>query len=582
MDIYIMDIDNFQYYYNLLIIKHNNCLHYIHDQKLDQKIDEFYFLLSSSSLYKQKNLNPIRNSLLQNLKLFNDKLSNFTENIMNNTEFDKTPYFDFFRQIADIIHQIMYSYNIQLTHPPFTKPVSHKEAALNIYPIHPPAPAPRSPPEAAPKPHPQAPTLLHDTKNSAAPAPAAPASPEAEQQALPKLPARGLPFNNKAAPDRKEQILARQKIEAIKKNEKVKLVAKSKSNIKLNSISENIEEDNSLKSPVGIKDDESRNSPKATRNLVLINAVGDGDCFINAIFDYGLYTNKLKKIYNKIYYLIKYILKEYRNHQNYKIIKQIEENFILLKQKFNLIKNDDNINIINKSLFLVKPIPEQYTKRINIQKYYIHKHYENGDLEGRSEIYENHRYMFIKFMKFIYALYSLTINFKSFREGLKNHYFHEEFNQETLKELPKELVDFITGKYYIDNILKENTNFDKLTIDYIYQFYIGDNIYSSKMEISRFQKMFAEPITDSKYIPEEYENYIFDTSFQDDKFFISEKKLINIMNGDDYKKKYKIGKNVHNITVIHENEDHFLLCLYEDEMSYDFDDQGEIINGMLL
>ena len=27
--------------------------------------------------------------------------------------------------------------------------------------------------------------------------------------------------------------------------------------------------------------------------LLLINAIGDGDCFINAIFDYGLYTGNL-------------------------------------------------------------------------------------------------------------------------------------------------------------------------------------------------------------------------------------------------------------------------------------------------
>lgn len=564
MDINIMDIDNFQYYYNLLIIKHNNCLHNIHDQKLDQKldqkIDEFYFLLSSSSLYTQKEFNNIRNNLLQNLKLFNDELSKFTKTIMN-TDIDKKPYFDFFRQIADIIRQIMYSYNIQLTHPPFTKPVSHKEAANTIFnQSHHPAAPPRSPPKAAPKPRPQAPTLLSRTKPQAkaAPAPAPRSPPEAHPTAQPVAHQKVIPKYPKKPP-----AVSNAKISKIKWD-----IGKQK-RANLHSLFEG-------------KEDEK--SPKAPRNLVLINAVGDGDCFINAIFDYGLYTNKIDKIYIKIFYLINNILEKYKDHQNYEIIKQINENFILLKDKhkFNLIKNDDNLNIINKSLFLVKPIPEQYTKRINIQKYYTHKNYDVNDPNGRSEIYENHRFMFIKYMKFIYALYSLTINFESFREGLKNHYFHEEFNQETLKELPKELVDFITEKYYIGNILKKNTNFDKLTIQYICKFYIGDNIYSSKMEISRFQEMFKEPITDSNYIPEEYEDHIVDNSFQGDKFFISEKKLINIMNGDDYKKKYKKDKNVHNITVIHENEDHFLLCLYEDEMSYDFDDQGEIINGMLL
>ena len=30
-------------------------------------------------------------------------------------------------------------------------------------------------------------------------------------------------------------------------------------------------------------------------NIYLINAIGDGDCFINAIFDYGIYTNKIEE-----------------------------------------------------------------------------------------------------------------------------------------------------------------------------------------------------------------------------------------------------------------------------------------------
>ena len=324
-------------------------------------------------------------------------------------------------------------------------------------------------------------------------------------------------------------------------------------------------------------------------NLVLINAVGDGECFINAIFDYGLYTNKIDKIYEKLIYIENYITSNVLKLKNNYYVFQLINNFSkyertnaeLFRQYNVLNHNTYNIyNIIDKSLFLEKPIPDKYTNKINIQKYYTHKYYAVNDPNGRTQFYELNRKYFINYMKYIWALYSLTINFKSFREGLKNHYFHEEFNQETLNELPKELVDFITEKYYIGNILKENTNFDELTIQYIWKFYIGDNIYLSKMEISRFQEMFKEPITDSNYIPEEYEDHIVDNSFQGDKFFISEKKLINIMNGDDYKKKYKKDKNEHNITVIHENDDHFLLCLYEDEMSYDFDDQGNIM--MLL
>jgi len=37
--------------------------------------------------------------------------------------------------------------------------------------------------------------------------------------------------------------------------------------------------------------------------LLLINAIGDGDCFINAVFDYGLYTGKLSDIYERLKHL---------------------------------------------------------------------------------------------------------------------------------------------------------------------------------------------------------------------------------------------------------------------------------------
>lgn len=308
---------------------------------------------------------------------------------------------------------------------------------------------------------------------------------------------------------------------------------------------------------------QQKNLSKSTRKLVLINAVGDGDCFINAIFDYGLYTNKINKIYKKINYLKNFIFKYYANHQNYKFVTNIHKNFN--------IKHDNILNIINKSLYLINPIPDKYTNRINIKKYYSHQ-----DENDSRKLYDHHRINFILTMKYIWALYSLTINFKDFRDSLQNRYFLKKFNSDTEKDLPEEIVNFIKTKYYMNNRLIHNINFDYLTIDYILQFYKETNIYSSHIEISRFARMFMEPITDSIYKDSEH---ITDTSFDGDKFFIDYKLLINIKKGDDYKKEHKDGIKEHNISVINENGNHFLLCLYEDEMSYDFNDKGEIING---
>jgi len=328
---------------------------------------------------------------------------------------------------------------------------------------------------------------------------------------------------------------------------------------------------------------------KGTDNLVLINAVGDGDCFINAIFDYGLYTNKIDKIYKKLNYIEDYI-KHYNLNLHFKnsyYVTNLINNFSEYTKKhaelfrqYNVLNLDTNdiYNIIDKSLYLEKPIPDKYTERINIQKYYTHKHYTVGDSNSRSSLYEFHRKYFIYYMKYIWALYSLTINFEDFKNILINVYFQKNLNDvpNIINDLPNELLIYIKSKYYINNILKENTDFDELTINYILTFYNNTTIFSSHLEISRFQTMFIEPINNSEYIPDE--DHIIDTSFQGDKFFIDHEQLTSLTIHDNYKKEYKDGIYEHNISVIYENNDHFLLCLYEDEMSYDFNDKGEIIN----
>lgn len=225
-----------------------------------------------------------------------------------------------------------------------------------------------------------------------------------------------------------------------------------------------------------------------------------------------------------------------------------------------------------------KSIPKKYTDRIKIQKYYTHKNYDVNDPNGRSEIYENHRYMFIIYMKFIYALYSLTINFENFKDSLQIRYFVKNLDDVStvINDLPEEIVNYIKQKYYTNNRLIDDINFDNLTIDYIMEFNKKKNIYSSHIEITSFNRMLREPITDREYMDSQY---ISDPSFDGDKFFIDNKILTNIKK-DDYKKKHKNGVIEHDISIINDEGNHFLLCLYEDEMSYDFDDQGDIM--MLL
>ena len=252
-----------------------------------------------------------------------------------------------------------------------------------------------------------------------------------------------------------------------------------------------------------------------------------------------------------------------------------------LFRQYNVLNlNTYNIyNIIDKSLFLEKRIHDRFTNNINIQKYYTHKHYDVNDQNGRTRFYEFNRKYFINYMKYIWALYSLTINFENFKNSLQNRYFVKNLNDvfTVINDLPEEIVKYIKKKYYTNQILNEDTNFDNLTIDYIMLFNNNNKIYSTHIEISSFERMFVEPITDNKYI---HSNYISDPSFDGDKFFIDNKILTNIKK-DDYKKKHKNGVIEHDISIINDEGNHFLLCLYEDEMLYEFNDNGEIINGVL-
>ena len=53
-----------------------------------------------------------------------------------------------------------------------------------------------------------------------------------------------------------------------------------------------------------------KNNPK----IYLINAVGDGDCFINAIFDYCLYTGTLEAMYNRMIHIELLIASKYAKY----------------------------------------------------------------------------------------------------------------------------------------------------------------------------------------------------------------------------------------------------------------------------
>jgi len=574
--------DDILYYYRLLTKKliniYDKKLEKKFDTKLEEKINNFKFLLSKNNLYDNKKFTPT----IKIIEHLNNHLSNYIDKIMN-SDIDETPYLNYILEIIPIIYQNIYYCNIQIqSMQPAQQPAQFlrkspiAELARYIYKEEQDLAFAQKlyKEDTKERPHNNIAAVVNPVNNSSNGKALVPPSPVGKKHNSFVL---GTENALKAANFKKK---AKPMDRVIEGKENSSSPSNPPNSPKLPPPPRNSprKSPTSPTSPTLPSPSNPPKLPSGSRNLVLINAVADGDCFINAIFDYGLYTNNLNKIYDKLKYIENKILTEYITHINYnKYVQKIQNDFY----SKNIKHYDENYyeNIINKSLYLVIPIDHKYTNRINITKYYSHLHFSN-----RSPLYDGYRSNFIKYMKYIWAIYSLTINFKDFKYNLQHNYFIKTINEQELNiELPTELKNFIINKYYNDNKLKlinddeEERIYDNIIFDYINEFLKNDNIFSSYTEISIFKKFFMEPITEEDY---KKTDHITDPSFNGDKFFIYYKKLNELNNGDEYKKTYKTNEKEHDISVINENDNHFLLCLYEDEMIYHFDNNGEITSGL--
>jgi hypothetical protein len=278
-------------------------------------------------------------------------------------------------------------------------------------------------------------------------------------------------------------------------------------------------------------------------DLVLINTVGDGDCFINAIFDYGLYTNKIHKIFNKLINIEKYIIRNLSSYNNNIIeINNLIENFNLNNNIIYIDEyNENNLiyeSITNNSIWKVDNIEDKFNIIHSLKYYYTH-----NDQVNRNKYYDLYRNNFIKFMKYIWALYCYTIYYENFKINIRNLLLNEYANDMNFI-YPKEIATHIKNNYYDNDTKKQNINYDNLANEYINLYYKTSNIYSSEFEIAIFTIMFKNKI-------DEYDNEM---------FVIDHKYLNNIQSN------YKDNPMNNNISIILENNEHFLLCLYYEEI----------------
>lgn len=174
--------------------------------------------------------------------------------------------------------------------------------------------------------------------------------------------------------------------------------------------------------------------------IYLINAVGDGDCFINSIFDYCLYTGKLETIYNRLKSIEVLIMSIAKYEDGVKKAKALFKGFS--------IKKYDATNAANaaadKSLVKTnaKDVPSKYSDLSKRLTYFTHRYRD-------SVAYDKERKVFSKSMKYMQVLYIYTYGKKVFLNRL-TRYMDIALSTEGVEVLDWDstLIHYVKKKYY--------------------------------------------------------------------------------------------------------------------------------------
>lgn len=248
-----------------------------------------------------------------------------------------------------------------------------------------------------------------------------------------------------------------------------------------------------------------KNNPK----IYLINAVGDGDCFINAIFDYCLYTGTLEAMYNRLIHIELLIASKYAKYgEGMKKAKELFSNFSIKKYD-----NDKKgySKIISKSLVKIDndDVPSKYSKLSKRLRYFIHpRKQERGD-------YDKERKLFSKAMKYMQVLYIYTFGKKIFLNRL-NRYMDIAISADGVDVLDWDhtLINYVKDKYYHKRTGKLKASIDvNILLDEYMKIYAETNGYfTGDDQIFIFRKILFKKInlnntSDSKAIPRFWLNY---------------------------------------------------------------------------
>ena len=285
----------------------------------------------------------------------------------------------------------------------------------------------------------------------------------------------------------------------------------------------------------------SSNSPHSFKNddiyetnlekYSVIKTFNNQNIFLNAIFDYCLYTNNINNIYSRLI-----------------AIERIINNKFL--HKYNIIKSlygNENFEILKKDITTI------YGQLLSDNKiFYYQTEYEN-------ESHTLYQKKFIKYIMLIYSLYTYTYGYKKFEKDIKNI-----LNTDNTKELllKNEYLSTYKKIFIIDNYFsKEKKDINENDMNEFILNYLTDLI-NSKYNYEYDDKDFVDCINNilfkkiKKNKTEEYIPRFYLLLLKEDRA-----NKVNKVNFKFYKKKFRenFGKYIYITIYINDKNDYSLI-----------------------
>ena len=268
-----------------------------------------------------------------------------------------------------------------------------------------------------------------------------------------------------------------------------------------------------------------RNPPE----VYLIDNKNDGLCFLNAIFDYLLYSGKLSIMYERLLAIEELILGQDKYKNDISYIQQIRDvafKNIGFKGRYDILEQLLIPTAIEKNSELMEKKEQGQLIRLegtNMLKFTDNKdkikHLGHPFGNDTKPYYENQRLIFAKSMKYIVALYILSYGKSKFTDiitgAIKNTLFVEVAEGSTdpyRNEWNQKLLNYFHDRYEIvydtkgipeihrktDGAVATPEDIAELVYQYVLEYMKDNYFFANQTLITMFKKVLFKKIKDAK------------------------------------------------------------------------------------